>query len=254
LAPALQNLQLFQEDDPMKPMMTRLSIPMLLTGTLLLSGGRPAASPNDEIERIQNSLTVLRDLTTTPDNSIPKGLLQNAEAIVVIPSLVKGGFIVGAKHGKGVLSVRDDARRWSSPAFIKMTGGSIGWQIGVESVDLVLLVMNRGGINDLLSDKFTLGGNMSVAAGPVGRNADAATDVKMGSQILAYSRAKGLFAGASLEGASLTGDKDSNEAFYGKVVTPREIVDRHLTPTAPIGETWRTTLHNLSNPPSGGVK
>jgi lipid-binding SYLF domain-containing protein len=227
---------------------------MLLTSTLLLSGGRPAASPNEETERIQSSLTVLRDLTSTPENSIPKGLLQRAEAIVVIPSLVKGGFIVGAKHGKGVLSVRDDSRRWSSPAFVKMTGGSIGWQIGVESVDLVLLVMNRGGIDDLLSDKFTLGGNMSVAAGPVGRNGDAATDVKLGSQILAYSRAKGLFAGVSLEGASLTGDKDGNQSFYGKPLTPREIVDRHVTAPAAIGETWRTMLHNLSSPPAGGVQ
>lgn len=238
----------------MRPMMTRVSIPILLTGTLLLSGSRPAASPNEETDRIQNSLTVLRDLTSTPENSIPKGLLQRAEAIVVIPSLVKGGFIVGAKHGKGVLSVRDDERRWSSPAFMKMTGGSIGWQIGVESVDLVLLVMNRGGINDLLSDKFTLGGNMSVAAGPVGRNADAATDVKLGSEILAYSRAKGLFAGASLEGASLTGDKDSNEAFYGTKISPREIIDRHVTASSAIAETWRTTLRNLSSPPAGGVR
>jgi lipid-binding SYLF domain-containing protein len=232
----------------MQALLTRVSIPILLTGTLLATGSRPAASPNDEVERIQNSLTVLRDLTSTPDNSIPKSLLQRAEAIVVIPSLVKGGFIVGAKHGKGVLSVRDESRRWSSPAFVKMTGGSIGWQIGVESVDLVLLVMNRGGIDDLLADKFTLGGNMSVAAGPVGRNADAATDVKLGSGILAYSRAKGLFAGASLEGASLTGDKDGNESFYGRALTPREIVDKHVTPTVPIGETWRNMLKTLTNP------
>jgi lipid-binding SYLF domain-containing protein len=232
----------------MPSVITRMSIPVLLTGALLLTGARPVASPNDEIERIQNSLTVLRDLTSTPDNSIPKGMLQRAQAIVVIPSLVKGGFIVGAKHGKGVLSVRDEEGRWSSPAFMKITGGSIGWQIGVESVDLVLLVMNRGGINDLLSDKFTLGGNMSVAAGPVGRNADAATDVKLGSEILAYSRAKGLFAGASLEGASLTGDKDGNESFYGKPLTPREIVDKHVTPPAAIGETWRNTLRSISTP------
>lgn len=232
----------------MQSLLKHVTIPILLTGTLI-AGGRLTASSNDESQRIQDSLTVLRDLTATPDNSIPKSLLQKAEAIVVIPSLVKGGFIVGAKHGKGVLSARDSERRWSSPAFVKMTGGSIGWQIGVESVDLVLLVVNRDGVNDLLSDKFTIGGNMSVAAGPVGRNADAATDAKLGSQILAYSRAKGLFAGASLEGASLTGDKDSNAAFYGKPLSPREIIDRHVTAPAAMGETWRSTLRNLTSPP-----
>jgi len=143
--------------------------------------------------------------------------------------------VVGAKHGKGVVSVRDRARNtWSSPVFVKMTGGSIGWQIGVESTDLVLLVMNRKGVDDLLNDKFTLGGNLSVAAGPVGRSADAATTVKIATGILAYSRSKGLFAGASLEGSGLRGDDDANMAFYGREIDLRGIVsERGLTPKYP---------------------
>jgi len=218
-----------------------------LAAALVLSTGLIGASPDDEIKRINESLAVMRDLTTTPDQGIPRHLLQRAEAIVVIPNLVKGGFIVGAKHGRGVLSVKDSEGRWSAPAFMKMSGGSIGWQIGVESVDIVLLVMNRGGVDDLLSDKFTLGGNMAVAAGPVGRNADAATDVKLGSQILAYSRAKGLFAGASFEGASLTADKDANESFYGaKSLTVRDIIQRPPSSMPSLGVSWRNTLKDIT--------
>jgi len=194
-----------------------------------------AMQANDDVERVQKSIEVLRDLTTAPDDGIPQYLLERAEAIVVIPNLVKGGFVVGAKHGKGVVSVRDRARNtWSSPVFVKMTGGSIGWQIGVESTDLVLLVMNRKGVDDLLNDKFTLGGNLSVAAGPVGRSADAATTVKIATGILAYSRSKGLFAGASLEGSGLRGDDDANMAFYGREIDLRGIVsERGLTPKYP---------------------
>ncbi|HET9371280.1 MAG TPA: lipid-binding SYLF domain-containing protein, partial [Vicinamibacterales bacterium] len=167
-------------------------------------------------ENVQQSLDVLTELTKVPEDRIPAHLLERAEAIVVIPTLVRGGFIVGAKHGTGLVSVRNRATNsWSAPAFVKMTGGSIGWQIGAQSVDVVLLVMNKRGVDDLLSDKFTLGGSLSVAAGPVGRSADASTDAKMSAQILAYSRAKGLFAGATLEGASIHTDDGNNEAVYG---------------------------------------
>lgn len=215
---------------------------------LLLGGGWAAARSSDEVARVQDSLDVLRDLTSTPDNSIPNYLLDRAEAIVVIPSLVKGGFVVGAKHGKGVISTRGEGRSWSSPAFVTMTGGSVGWQVGVASVDLVLLVMNRDGVNDLLADKFTVGGNASVAAGPVGRSAEAATDAKLSSQILAYSRTKGLFAGAVLEGSSLRGDKDGNKAFYSRPIGVREVVALNAPPSnAPeIATTWRHTLATIS--------
>jgi len=226
---------------------------MLLSAASLQASGltRRDDKPTDEIARVQSSLTVLHDLTTTPDKAIPRELLERAEAIVVIPSLIKGGFVVGAKHGRGIMSVRQAAGTWSAPGFVTMTGGSIGWQIGVESVDLVLLVMNRKGVDDLLSDRFTIGGNASVAAGPVGRTGDAATDAKVSSQILAYSRASGLFAGATLEGAALKSDHDANKAFYGHVAPLNDITSstgaRGMTSLAPnIVDMWRERLHSMT--------
>jgi lipid-binding SYLF domain-containing protein len=179
-----------------------------------------AQEPTDQEERLQDSVKVLNDLSRGPDERIPQGLLSRAEAVIVVPSLIKGGFVIGGKHGKGVVSVRDSATgNWSAPAFVKLSGGSIGWQIGVESIDLVLLVMNREGITKLLDDKFTIGGNLSVSAGPLGRSGDAATDVQVSAQILAYSRSKGLFAGATFEGSALHADDTDNEDLYGERIT-----------------------------------
>jgi lipid-binding SYLF domain-containing protein len=183
-----------------------------------------AQEASEEARRIQNATEVLRELTSAPDDGIPQHLLQRAEAVVVIPSLIKGGFVVGAKHGKGIVSARLQPGGWTAPGFVNMTGGSIGWQIGIESVDLVLLVMNRNGVDQLLEDRFTLGGNLSVAAGPVGRSAAAATNAQVNAQILAYSRAKGLFAGATIEGAALHEDRDANQRLYGAPLTLRQII------------------------------
>ena len=209
-------------------------------------GQTSPARDSDEAKRIAESITVLRELSSTPDRQIPEHLLARAEAIVVIPTLIKGGFVVGAKHGKGVISTRDRATNtWSNPAFVTMTGGSIGWQIGVESVDVVLLVMNRRGVDDLLEDRFTLGGNLSVAAGPVGRSGDAATNAQVSAQILAYSRAKGLFAGATLEGSALRSDNDANKALY-KVTSLRDVLSAKPGPAAPAAATtWRNALKSL---------
>ena len=186
-----------------------------LLATPALRAVQNVAKPSDEAQRIEDSVKVLNALTSAPDDGIPQNLLQKSEGIVVIPTLIKGGFVIGAKHGRGVMSARNEARGWSVPAFVKMSGGSIGWQIGVESIDLVLLVMNKDGVNSLLDDRFTIGGNLSVAAGPLGRSGDAATDVKVASQILAYSKARGFFAGATFEGAALHEDEDANQAMYG---------------------------------------
>jgi lipid-binding SYLF domain-containing protein len=179
----------------------------------------------DEADRVRKSIVLLNELTRASDHAIPTYVLERAEAVVVIPSFMKGGLIFGAEHGKGILSVRDRrSNTWSPPAFVEMTGGTFGAQIGLESVDLVLLVMNRGAIEHLLGDTFTLGADASVAAGPVGRSARAGTDYRLGAQILAYSRAKGLFAGATLGGTALKADRGSNEDFYGRRLTSRAIV------------------------------
>ena len=229
------------------------AIRSVVVGALVLSCGLAAtawgqttpASDSDEAKRITESITVLRELSAAPDRGIPEHLLARAEAIVVIPTLIKGGFVVGAKHGKGVISTRDRATNaWSNPAFVNMTGGSIGWQIGVESVDLVLLVMNRRGVDELLEDRFTLGGNLSVAAGPVGRSGDAATNAQVSAQILAYSRSKGLFAGATLEGAALHGDDSANKALYGTTGL-REVLAGKPATTPAAAATWRSALKSL---------
>jgi lipid-binding SYLF domain-containing protein len=212
----------------------------------------PADEPSvssDEARRIHEAIEDLTELNAAPDNGIPRNLLERAEAIIVIPSLVKGGFIVGGKHGKGVVSIRDRASNsWSAPAFINLIGGSIGWQIGVESVDLVLLVMNKDGVNQLLEDQFTIGGALSVAAGPVGRSAEASANAQMNAGILAYSKSKGLFAGATLEGAKLDDDDSDNAKFYGKPSTIREITSASFAssrlPAA--AQAWRVSLARLT--------
>ena len=187
----------------------------------------------DEADRVRKSIVILDELTNAGDHAIPKHVLERAEAVVVIPSFMKGGFIFGAEHGKGILSVRDRASNtWSAPAFVEMTGGTFGAQIGLESVDLVLLVMNRAAINQMLNDTFTLGAGASVAAGPVGRSARAGTDYRLGAQILAYSRAKGLFAGATLDGTALKSDRGANEDFYGQRMSSRAIVLEHQARTS----------------------
>ena len=225
-----------------------VGVSLLVSTPAAQSGSAQARQErSEEAEVITESMEVLRELTATPDKGIPNHLLQRAEAIVVIPSLVKGGFIVGGKHGKGIVSVRDrSTRQWTAPAIAKLTGGSIGWQIGVEKVDLVMLVMNRDGVDELLEDKFTIGGSASLTAGPVGRSADAATNAQMGSKILAYSRAQGLFAGASLEGAGLHADDDDNAELYGEAVRLRDVLNGKVSTTPKIAETWRQFISGVT--------
>ena len=220
-------------------------VAVLAAMALLAASPIPLAAQSDEEKRIIESSAILETLVRAPDQGIPQHILERAEAIVVIPSLVKGGFIIGAQHGRGVMSVRDrDANTWSAPGFVALTGGSIGWQIGVQAVDLVLLVMNRDGVKDLLDNEFKLGANASVAAGPVGRQGEASTDASLNAQILAYSRAKGLFAGLSLEGASLRVDRNANKVFYDTSVSTEDMV-RGLTKTTPAGSQWTATLARL---------
>ncbi len=213
-----------------------------------------AQRASDEVDRVEDAIEVLRELTAQPDDGIPQYLLQRAEAIVVIPEMIRGGFVIGAKHGRGIVSIRDQAREvWSPPAFVAMTGGSVGWQIGAQSVDLVLLVMNRRGVDELLSDRFTVGGELSIVAGPVGRTANAATGVGLESQILAYSRARGLFAGATLEGVSIRADNDANDNFYGRRLTLRQIaLDGAPNSRPPIVMTqWFDTLRAVGGASRG---
>jgi lipid-binding SYLF domain-containing protein len=167
--------------------------------------------------RIEAAGTVLDEIQAAPDQRIPEEVLGSAECVAVIPSLLKGGFIFGGRYGRGVASCRTE-KGWSAPAFFTIGGGSFGLQIGGQAVDLVMLIMNKDGMNNLLSSQFKLGADASAAAGPVGRHASADTDWKMRAQVLTYSRARGLFAGLELTGAVIKQDKDSTREFYGRMV------------------------------------
>jgi len=195
-------------------MKNRIAI-LLLTCMGFLGSLAFAGSLEDTTERLQNAIDVLQSIMNTPDKSIPEEVLDNAKCIVVVPDMVKGGFVFGGKHGRGMASCRTE-HGWSAPAFISVGGGSWGLQIGVEKVDLVMLIMNDRGMQHLLSSKFELSGEGSAAAGPVGRHASAGTDWKMNTEVLTYARAKGLFAGLTLEGAVIQQDDDSTGAIYGK--------------------------------------
>jgi len=186
-----------------------------------------ASAKEDSEERLQNAANVLKEIMDAPDKGIPEEVLDNAKCIVVVPHLIKAGFIVGGKHGRGVATCRT-ANGWSAPAFISVGGGSWGLQIGAEGVDLVMLVMNDKGLQHLLSSKFQISGEGSAAAGPVGRHASAGTDWKMNAELLTYSRSKGAFAGLTLEGAVVEQDADSTEAIYGKDIPFRRVLTGNI--------------------------
>jgi lipid-binding SYLF domain-containing protein len=199
-------------------------------------------------DRVVSAAVVLKEIAEAPDSDIPKDLLDKCSCVAVIPGMKKGGFIFGANYGKGVISCRtqNGDGPWSAPSMLMVTGGSFGLQIGVQSVDLVLLVMNVSGIESLLSSKFTLGGDVSVAAGPIGRTAAAETDAWLTARILTYSRTRGLFGGLVLKGGSMRTDKDANFVLYGKQVNPRQILFQQTEPVPTDARIFLKQLTELS--------
>lgn len=191
---------------------------------LLILNAALAADRSNEVKRLQRATEVFSEIMKTPDKGIPADLLDKSECVAIVPGLKKGALGFGGKYGKGVVMCRKNGRAWTAPSFFTVEGGSVGFQIGFSQTDVVLLIMNRKGIEKLIGDKFTLGADASVAAGPVGRSATAQTNVRMDAEILGYSRSKGLFAGVSLEGATLRPDKDDNRDFYGKDTDARAIL------------------------------
>ena len=213
---------------------------------LCLVSAAGLAAQADQAERIRHSTTVLDEIMSAPDQAVPSSVMEKAEAIAVFPSTIKGGFVLSAHRGKGIISVRDRATNtWSPPAFLTVTGGGVGAQIGAQAIDLVLVVMNRRGLENLLQNQFKVGAGGEVTAGPVGRAAEASTDIQMRAQILSYSRSRGLFAGVSLNGAAIRQDRDSNEDYYGDPYRTRAIVlDKKVTPPAKAEEVdaWWSAL------------
>src|SRR3954468_1446568 len=201
------------------------------------------AKDNEPAKRLNDAAAVFSEVMGAPDKGIPQEMLEHAHCIVIVPELKTAAFIVGGKYGKGVLSCRNKVGPgWSAPGTVRIEGGSVGFQIGGSSTDLIMLVMNERGADKLLSSKFTLGAEGSVAAGPVGRTATAQTDAQMHAEILSWSRSQGLFAGLALEGATLRQDQDDNVKLYGRKLQNREIVTSGIAaPTA------ATSLLNLLN-------
>jgi lipid-binding SYLF domain-containing protein len=205
-----------------------------LTGTVLalfLATSAFAAVSKDEARRLNEAGSILTALRNAPDNNIPEDLWSRAHCVVVIPGLKKAAFVVGGEYGSGVMSCRRTSGGWSAPVFMQLAKGSVGFQLGAQEVDLVMLVMNQDGVDKLLRDKVSLGADASVAAGPVGRSANAATDARLSAEMLAYSRSKGLFAGVDLSGGTLRPDNEANARAYGSKVTTRDIVvdNEHVT-------------------------
>lgn len=176
----------------------------------------PALGASDEADRVKSATDVLAQLQDIPEQAVPPALLARAYGVAVIPNVIKVGFGLGARRGKGVLVVRQAGGTWSNPVFVTLTGGSFGWQIGAQSTDIILVFKTRKGVDDIAQGKLTLGADAAIAAGPVGRSAGVATDIEFAAEVFSYSRSRGLFAGVALEGAGIAIDREANEAFYGK--------------------------------------
>jgi len=220
--------------------MTAATVAALLLTTASTGAQGPPTSP--EANRIRESVAVLNEIMSVADASIPESIAKKAEAIAIFPSTVKAGFIFGGMRGRGILSART-AEGWSSPTFLTLTGGSFGLQIGGQSTDIVLVIMNRRGLEHFVRNQFKFGADASVAAGPVGRDAQANTDLQLLAEILSYSRARGLFAGVTINGSTVRTDRDANERFYGKRLDGAQLVldGAVIESPTPVAE-WIQTL------------
>jgi len=232
----------------MKQILALMLAAALIGLPALLNPAPLRADDIKETDRLRNAGVVAKEIMNIPDD-IPKDLLDKADCVIVFPSVLKAAFIVGASYGRGAMSCRsgDDFRGpWSAPTMMALEAGSVGFQIGGQATDFVLLVMNEQGANAILSSKVKIGGDASAAAGPVGRDAAASTDVTLRAEILTYSRARGLFAGISLEGSTLRPDNDANERVYGKKLAARDIVLHGAVPVPPAAKLLISTLNHHS--------
>jgi len=221
----------------MKKSLSMIRVALVVFLALGLHANAQAQSAKDikdQISQSEKAAQVFKEIMDTPDKGIPKDLLDSAKCVAVFPNVIKAGFIVGGRGGRGVASCKMANGNWTAPAFFNLGGGSIGLQIGAQATDFIMLFMNDKGMNSLLSDQFEVGGDASVAAGPVGRQAGASTDVKLNSQILSYSRSKGLFAGLELKGVVIKPDKDDMKDVYGANVTAKDVLNgnKGTTPAA----------------------
>jgi lipid-binding SYLF domain-containing protein len=218
---------------------TLIALFVLLSTVAAWAGDRA-----DDIDRLESGATVLKEIMAAPDKGVPEEIITSSKCIAVIPSMLKAAFGVGGAYGKGVASCRTE-NGWSAPAFFSLKGGSFGFQIGGQAADIIMLIMNDEGMKNLLASKVKLGADASVAAGPVGRHADASTDWKMRAQVLTYSRTRGIFAGISLNGAVITEHKDDTRSFYGREVPFRNILTGKIE-SPKDADVWHATLVKLA--------
>src|SRR5277367_6314148 len=209
--------------------------------SLLIPAVASASDRDDDVARTHKAADVFREIMSTPDKGIPQDLLASAKCVAIVPGEVKFAFIFGGNYGRGVATCRT-GHGWSAPMFVAVDGGSVGYQIGGSSTDLVMLFMNDHALKSLLGDKFKLGADASVAAGPVGRNAAAGTDARLSAEILSYSRTKGVFAGVSLDGSVVQADKSGDKAMYGDSVTRKEILGKET----PVPESAQSLIHEIA--------
>lgn len=218
---------------------------LLLCLMLAMASAVTWSAPDPET-RVKNSSRVLDEIMQTPERRIPERMLRDAYAVAIIPDVVKAGLVIGGRRGRGVIAVRGADGVWSHPSFLTLTGASIGFQAGVQSTDVILVFRSQRGVDSIVNGKFTLGADASVAAGPVGRTAQAATDADLKAEIYSYSRARGLFAGVALDGAVLAIDHRANQNAYGRNVTPRAIFEGRITSSPAVAVDLRDQLEEYS--------
>jgi lipid-binding SYLF domain-containing protein len=212
---------------------------------LLLAAAPVFAGPPEE-GRAHDAVIVLDEIMRMPEDAIPQAMLDHAQAIAVIPNVIKAGLVIGGRHGRGLIAVRSPDGTWSNPSYISLTGASVGFQAGLQSTDVVLIFNTQRGVESIVHGKFTLGADASVAAGPIGRSGEISTDEKLKAEIYSYSRARGLFAGIALDGAVIAIDDRSNEAIYGHEATPRAIFEGRATPPPPAVVDFRDRLEEYN--------
>ena len=226
--------------------MKRITLIILSLSLNVALASPPATDePIREEERIQKAIVILEELTDMPEKGMPHWIVEQAQALVIVPDLVKAGLVVGGEYGKGIAIARDASGEWTDPVFIDLTAGSFGFQAGVQSSDVILVFKRKDALTDMGKRKLTLGGDISIAAGPVGRQSSAATDERLQAEIYSYSRSRGLFAGISLEGAVLSMNKKANEAFYEEGVVPHQVLAGKTPSNTAVAKDLKQTLAKL---------
>ena len=224
----------------MKGLLSSLIVLAIILALVIPTG---AATADKQNQLARDAQDVLQQIMAIPEQAIPPALMNQAEGIVILPGMLRAGFVIGGRYGNGVLLVRDEQQRWSSPVFVTMAGGSLGWQVGAAATDVVLVFKSRRGIDDIFAGKITLGADAAIAAGPVGRQVEGATDITFKSEIYSYSRSRGLFAGIQVEGASLSVDHTANSLFYAhEGVTPQQVVRGEIHRQPAVAEALRTAV------------